>query len=442
MIDLGVFGVDEYVVFPVQANGSDGSAKDLDSGSFTINFYESNPASSDAPAAMTSPDTTFNTKLDSKTGLYYGKVQMTAANGFEAGKQYFARVTGTIDAQTPAALFHWLVSTYSRKTVYDRVTTGIPNVAPAADGGLPTVNASNRIVGVQDSLATSLALSSIDTKIDANLVTVLSSIDSATSPLATSLALSSIDSKLDTNFANILSSIDSATSPLSTSIALASVGAAVDVNGGYLVSIDAAIVALHDFDPSSEEVDIGFVKGAAVSGVDDFKADVSALATAQALSSIDTKIPTDISTFDASTDEVDIGKVKGVEVTNVNDFKADVSSLATSAALAVVDSIVDTILVNTGTTIPGLISALNNISPSEVNAEVVDALTTDTIPDLSSIPSATPTVKQALMLLYMALRNEGSETVTVRTLKNNAGDSIGTATTSDSGTVFTKGKFS
>jgi hypothetical protein len=246
--------------------------------------------------------------------------------------------------------------------------------------------------------------------------------------LATSLALSSIDSKIDTNLVTILSSIDSATSPLATSLALA--------------SVDSAISALHDFDPSSEEVDIGFVKGAAVSGVDDFKADVSALATAQALSSIDTKIPTDISTFDASTDEVDIGKVKGVEVTNVNDFKADVSSLATSAALAVVDSIVDTILVNTGTTIPGLISALNNISPSEVNAEVVDALTTDTIPELSSIPSATPTVKQALMLLYMALRNEGSETVTVRTLKNNAGDSIGTATTSDSGTVFTKGKFS
>ena len=56
---------------------------------------------------------------------------------------------------------------------------------------------------------------------------------------------------------------------------------------------------------------MGEVKGVGVTGVDDFKADVSGL-----------------STFDPTADEVDIGEVKGGAITSVEDFKADVSSLA------------------------------------------------------------------------------------------------------------------
>ena len=106
---LGYFGIDEYVCFPLQASNTSGSAADIDSGSWSINFYEKNPADANAPAAMTTPDTTFNTKLDTKTGLYYVVVQITAANGFEATKQYFARVTGLVDGENPAALYGFYV---------------------------------------------------------------------------------------------------------------------------------------------------------------------------------------------------------------------------------------------------------------------------------------------------------------------------------------------
>jgi hypothetical protein len=109
MIFFGTFSINDYLTIPLQGSNTSGSAADLDSGSYTINFYESNTAAADAPAAMTTPDTTFNTKLDSKTGLYYVKVQLSAANGFEAGKIYFARVTGSVDSQTPAALYMWRV---------------------------------------------------------------------------------------------------------------------------------------------------------------------------------------------------------------------------------------------------------------------------------------------------------------------------------------------
>lgn len=58
--------------------------------------------------------------------------------------------------------------------------------------------------------------------------------------------------------------------------------------------------------------------------IGDYKADVSGL-----------------STFDPSTDEVDVGKVKGVAVTDIDDFKADVSSLSTF------DETTDTVTVGT-----------------------------------------------------------------------------------------------
>lgn len=58
-----------------------------------------------------------------------------------------------------------------------------------------------------------------------------------------------------------------------------------------------------------------------------------------------------------------------------NDFKADVSGLATAAALATVDSNVDAILVDTDTTIPGLISGLSIPSASAVADAVWDEAT-------------------------------------------------------------------
>jgi hypothetical protein len=53
-------------------------------------------------------------------------------------------------------------------------------------------------------------------------------------------------------------------------------------------------------------------------------------------------------------------------------------------------------------------------------------------------PTATPTLKEALMLLYMALRNEGTTTATNLTISNDAGTVIAKATLSDDTTTFTK----
>jgi hypothetical protein len=81
------------------------------------------------------------------------------------------------------------------------------------------------------------------------------------------------------------------------------------------------------------------------------------------------------------------------------------------------------------------------LTAAAVNAEVVDAVTVDTIAELPQAkPAATPTLATAVMLMYMALRNEATETATLLSIKNDAGTTITKATISDDGTTFTKGE--
>lgn len=101
--------------------------------------------------------------------------------------------------------------------------------------------------------------------------------------------------------------------------------------------------------------------------------------------------------------------------------------------LAALDTLLDTAIAN--------IAALNNISTSQVLTQVNTALDT-AISELGvAAPTATPTLRTGLMLLYMALRNRTTTTATTQTIQNNAGSTITSATLSDDGTTFTKAEF-
>jgi hypothetical protein len=86
------------------------------------------------------------------------------------------------------------------------------------------------------------------------------------------------------------------------------------------------------------------------------------------------------------------------------------------------------------------VSALNNLSTAQVLAQCTAALET-AISELTSVPSGTPTTKQALMFLYMALRNQSTTTANAQTIRNDSGVTIATATLADDGTTMTKGEF-
>lgn len=78
-------------------------------------------------------------------------------------------------------------------------------------------------------------------------------------------------------------------------------------------------------------------------------------------------------------------------------------------------------------------------TPAQVATEISDALRVDTLPELGiGTPAATPTVSQALMLLYMALRDRMDTTATAIKLYNDAGQVIAQAALTDDGTTFTR----
>lgn len=76
------------------------------------------------------------------------------------------------------------------------------------------------------------------------------------------------------------------------------------------------------------------------------------------------------------------------------------------------------------------------------SVNILALLNATAIPELTGIPSATPTLFQALMLLYMSLRNAHLSTSAQESISNDAGAVITTATVGDNGTTFTKAKFS
>jgi hypothetical protein len=76
---------------------------------------------------------------------------------------------------------------------------------------------------------------------------------------------------------------------------------------------------------------------------------------------------------------------------------------------------------------------------ASVNTEIVDAVGVDTIPELAdAIPAATPTMRTALMLLYMALRNKVDITATLKEVHNDAGAVVAKKTLSDDGTTYSE----
>lgn len=78
---------------------------------------------------------------------------------------------------------------------------------------------------------------------------------------------------------------------------------------------------------------------------------------------------------------------------------------------------------------------------AEIKATTVAALNTDTYAELSSLPGASPTIKQAIMFMYMMARNKMTTTSTQRKLFLDDGSTVlGTWAVSDDGTTFTQGE--
>ena len=142
-------------------------------------------------------------------------------------------------------------------------------------------------------------------------------------------------------------------------------------------------------------------------------------------------VSADIAAVQADTDNVQTripaALVSGRIDASVGAMAADVVTAAAIAAGAIGVS-----------EAPNLDAAISTrATPAQVNAEVVDALTVDTIAELAqATPTATPTIVAALMLLYMAMRDRLTVTSTTKTISNDAGTVIAKKALSDDGTTY------
>lgn len=91
-----------------------------------------------------------------------------------------------------------------------------------------------------------------------------------------------------------------------------------------------------------------------------------------------------------------------------------------------------------GASVSADIAALNDLSASQVNAEVVDALNTDTYAEPTGAPGATVTLAKKISYLYMALRNKLTVTASTKTFFDDGGLAEWTKALSDDGTTYTE----
>lgn len=146
--------------------------------------------------------------------------------------------------------------------------------------------------------------------------------------------------------------------------------------------------------------------------------------------------PTAAAIADAVLDEALAGHVTaGTLGKAVADIETDTNELQTDWVNGGrLDLLVDQIITD--------IAALNNLSAAQVNAEVVDALATDTYAESSGVPAATASLAAKIQWLATLARNKITQTSTTQTVRNDADSAdVATSTHSDSAGTYTRGEW-
>lgn len=153
-------------------------------------------------------------------------------------------------------------------------------------------------------------------------------------------------------------------------------------------TIPAQITALNDFDPTTQQVTVATNNDKAGYSISGTLTTLDALDTAQDAQHSTTQSAIGaLNNFNPATQQVTVstnndktgyslaaGAITSSEAPALANLDATVSSRASQASVDTVDSNVDSILVDTGTTIPAQITALNNLSAADVKTQADQAL--------------------------------------------------------------------
>lgn len=157
------------------------------------------------------------------------------------------------------------------------------------------------------------------------------------------------------------------------------------------------------------------------------KSDGTATWNATALASLQQEATDALNAYDPPT--------RAELTTDTNSVLTAVGDVPTNAELA-------TALAGADDAVLAAIAALNNLSAAQVNAEVVDALATDTYAEPGQgTPAATASISAKLGYLYKAFRNKSEQTATQYSLYNDDALTVDhKASVSDNGTTLTRGE--
>jgi hypothetical protein len=195
-----------------------------------------------------------------------------------------------------------------------------------------------------------------------------------------------------------------------TALATAAALATVDTEVGNLQTDVTAILA----DTADMQPKIGTPAGVSVS------ADIAAIKADTAATLIDTaELQTDWTNGGRLDLLIDAIKV----VTDALPNGGALTDLATAAALATVDGNVDSILVDTGTTLPAAIAALNDLAASDI-------LTTQ-LTESYAADGVEPTLAQAIFLIQQFLYERATSGTTVTVKKLDGATTAATLTLND-----------
>lgn len=128
--------------------------------------------------------------------------------------------------------------------------------------------------------------------------------------------------------------------------------------------------------------------------------------------------------------------------TVVDGIKAVTDNLPDSGALSTIDTNIDTLLTRIGvpsTSIAADIAALNDVSTAQVNAELVDALNTDTYSETTGVPSATASIQERINRIYKIFMRGIDISSSEKNFLNAAGSAEWKKALADDGTNYTEG---
>jgi uncharacterized protein YjbJ (UPF0337 family) len=139
-----------------------------------------------------------------------------------------------------------------------------------------------------------------------------------------------------------------------------------------------------------------------------------------------------------------VGSVTGAVGSVAGNVDGNVSGSVASVAGAVgsVTGAVGSVAGNVDGNVTGSIGSLAAQAKTDVNTEVDDIINVDANSEVSSIPAASAPIGEKIAFTTQVARNKLLQTATTATISKDDGTAVGTATVSDDGTTFTRGKFS